>query len=410
MTGEGPLLAAFVARQFDPELNLAAWSVVFPIVMILSAPGITLLSASTALVKDYETYTQIRRFVLWLIVAILVLHGLLAFTPLFDLFMRNVIGAPPELLEPVRNGLRIMLPFSAALSYRRFVNGVLIRFGRANTVTIGAVVRLCINITTLFVCAWIGGIAGVVGAALAITAAVIAEFIYATSVVNTTLESDLRPAPKVDEPLTFRAFIGFYLPLVLTTLIYVFVQPMIASALSRMPLPISSLAAWPVLYGIIMLVSSSSFAFTEVVVVMLDQPNAKRSLIRFTAIMGGTMIAILVLFNATELANLWLVYVAALPADLIDGVRSALWFAIFIPALHAADSLFSGTLMNSRRTRGITEAAGISIFTLGLILVAGVLWGTYSGLLIGITASFLGGLIRTIWLARQAWPILMGRE
>ena len=408
MTGEGPLLAAFVARQLDPELNLAAWSVVFPIVMILSAPGITLLSASTALVKDYESYMQIRRFVLWLIGAILALHGLLAFTPAFDFFMQRIIGAPPELLEPVRNGLRIMLPFSAALSYRRFVNGVLIRFGRANTVTIGAVVRLCINGSALLLCAWIGGVAGVVGAAVAITCAVIAEFIYATIMVNTILESDVRAAPPVEQRLTFRSFMSFYLPLVLTTLIYVFVQPMIASALSRMPLPISSLAGWPVLYGLIMLVSSSSFAFIEVVVVMLDQPNAKKSLIRFTLVMAGCMVAIQLIFNATALANLWLVHVAALPADLIEGVRSTLWFAILIPALHAADSLFSGTLISSRRTRGITEAAIISLCMLGIVLATGVVWGAFSGLRVGIAASFLGGLVRTLWLARRAGPILKG--
>lgn len=406
MTAEGPLLAAFVARQVAPELNLAAWSIVFPLVLILAAPGITLLSASTALVKDLESFNQMRRYVFGLIVIVLVLHALLAFTPAYDFFVNRIMGIPPELFEPVRIGLQIMIPFSAVLSYRRFANGVLIRFGRANTVTIGAVLRLMGSFTTLVICTWIGGVAGVVGATLAITVAVIVEFAYATIMVNGIVESDLRPAPAMEEKLTFRSFTDFYLPLVLTTMIYIFVQPMIASALGRLPDPISSLAGWPVLYGIVMLVASGSFAFTEVAVVMLDRPNAHKNLIRFTLLMGGSMATVLLIFNATALADWWLVTVAALPTDLVQHVRDVLWFAIPLPAFHAADSLFSGALMNGRRTRAVTEGALVSIITLALVLVGGVLLGSFSGLLVGLFASLIGGMARTFWLWRRARELL----
>ena len=35
ITVEGPLLAAFIARTANPEINLAAWGIAFPIVLLL---------------------------------------------------------------------------------------------------------------------------------------------------------------------------------------------------------------------------------------------------------------------------------------------------------------------------------------------------------------------------------------
>lgn len=405
MTGEGPLMAAAVARQFEPELNLAAWSLVFPIVLILGAPGLTLLSASTSLVRDIDSYYKVRKFVFWMIGGITLLHILLAFTPVFDFLMTHVVGAPAELFEPVRLGFRIMLPFTSVLAYRRFCNGILIRFGRSNAITIGAIFRLMTNATTLVV-TWLLGFSGIAMAASSITASVIAEFTYAMLITRGIIDTKLRPAPKTQELLTLHSFLAFYFPLVLTTIIYVFMQPMIAAALSRMPDPISSLAGWPVLYGIVMLVGSSAFAFTEVVVVMLDEPNSQKSLMRFTAVMATCAAGVLLLFSATDLANLWLRNVAALPEALIPAVRNALWFAIPLPALTALDSLFSGTLMKSRQTRGVTEAALLSIVTVGLVLVAGVFLGEFPGLLIGILATFAGNSMRTAWLGRRAWRTL----
>ncbi|MEZ4605219.1 MAG: hypothetical protein R2861_17950, partial [Desulfobacterales bacterium] len=50
---EGPLLNGVVARLLNPEINLAAYGgVVLPIALIIEAPIIMLLSASTAMCKD----------------------------------------------------------------------------------------------------------------------------------------------------------------------------------------------------------------------------------------------------------------------------------------------------------------------------------------------------------------------
>ena len=48
MAVEGPFLAAVIARLAEPEYNLAAYGVAFAFAIIIEAPIIMMLSASTA--------------------------------------------------------------------------------------------------------------------------------------------------------------------------------------------------------------------------------------------------------------------------------------------------------------------------------------------------------------------------
>jgi len=58
MAMELPALSAVVARLPNPQINLAAWGgVVFPVSLIIEAPIIMLLAASTALSKDMASYS-----------------------------------------------------------------------------------------------------------------------------------------------------------------------------------------------------------------------------------------------------------------------------------------------------------------------------------------------------------------
>jgi hypothetical protein len=60
MAVELPALSAVVARLANQEINLAAYGgVVFPVSLIVESPIIMLLSASTALSKDWDSYLKL---------------------------------------------------------------------------------------------------------------------------------------------------------------------------------------------------------------------------------------------------------------------------------------------------------------------------------------------------------------
>ena len=59
-----------------------------------------------------------------------VLHILMGFTPLFDLVVVQLMRVPETLIEPIRLGLQLMVFWSAAIAWRRFIQGILIRHGK----------------------------------------------------------------------------------------------------------------------------------------------------------------------------------------------------------------------------------------------------------------------------------------
>ncbi|MBS3750984.1 MAG: hypothetical protein KGY39_05685, partial [Anaerolineales bacterium] len=128
MALELPAISAVMARLANPKINLAAYGgIVFPIALIVEAPVIMLLAASTALSKDWSSYRKIRKFMMISGASLTAIHALIAFTPLYDLISSQIIGAPQEIISPARTGLMIMLPWTWAIAYRRFNQGVLIR-------------------------------------------------------------------------------------------------------------------------------------------------------------------------------------------------------------------------------------------------------------------------------------------
>ena len=51
------------------------------------------------------------------------------------------IGAPAEIIEPARLGMFVGLPWTFAVAYRRFHQGVMIRFEHSSAVTVGTLLR-----------------------------------------------------------------------------------------------------------------------------------------------------------------------------------------------------------------------------------------------------------------------------
>jgi hypothetical protein len=85
---------------------------------------------------------------------------------------------------------------------------------------------------------------------------------------------------------------------------------------------------------------------------------------------------------------------------------SALWIALPLPALSVAQSWFQGIILNSRRTRIITESMALYLTTLLAILFAGVAWGGAPGLYVAMTALMVSSCVQVGWLALRSRPLV----
>lgn len=402
---ELPALSAVVARLAHPEINLAAYGVVFALAMIVESPIIMLLAASTALSRDWDSYLKVRRFMMHAGALLTALHVVIAFTPLSYFVFVNLIGAPQEIIEPARLGLMIMTPWTWAIAYRRFNQGVLIRLGHSNAVGLGTVIRLSANIVVLTVGYLVGTIPGIVVATSAVSTGVMSEALFVGLRVRPSLKRLQQIAPD-GEPLTFRAFLHFYVPLAMTSLLMLLVQPIGSAAISRMPGALESLAVWPVVGGLLFLLRSVGIAYNEVVVALLGEPEAVENLRRFARIVALCLTGVLLLIVATPLAVWWFGGLSGLPPSLTYLAQSSLWLALLLPALSVWQSWYQGTLVHIRRTRGVTEAMVIALIVSSAVLWAGVAWGQIAGLYIAQAAFTLGGLAQMLWLAYRSRAFL----
>jgi hypothetical protein len=396
---EGPAVSAVVSRLADPKINLAAWGgVVFPLALMVEAPIIMMLAASTALCRDWPSYVKLRRFMTYLGAALSALHLLIAATPLYYVITRDVIGVPEEIIDPARWGLLLMTPWTWSIAYRRFQQGVLIRFGGSLKVGLGTALRFSADAVVLALGYAAGRVPGIVVAACAMSAGVLVEATYARLAVRRTLRERLRPAPPSGHPLTTRALLAFYLPLSLTQVLMLVVNPVASAAMSRMPLALESLAAWPVTAAINYITRGGGGAYNEVVVALVEQPRSTTALRRF-----GVAIALATTgFLAVLLVPAVSTAILAGLLDLAEPLPALVWHSMFIllpmPALAVAQSYFQGVILHSRQTRSVTESVALSLVVISLALAAGVLYGRLTGLYVAIGALVLGDGLRTLWL------------
>ena len=394
---ELPAVSAVMARLADPELSLAAYGgVVFPLALIIEAPVIMLLAASTSLSRDWISYRKLRRFV-WTAAGVLTaLHLAVVLTPLWDLVVSRLLGIPDDVAERAWLGMLLMTPWSGSIAYRRFQQGVLIRQGYSRLVGIGTGIRLAANFVVLAVGYWQQWPGIAVGSG-AVAAGVLAEAFFIGVRVR-PIRAELPAHDPEARPLTRRSFVAFYVPLATTSLLTLLSLPLGSAAMSRMPLAVESLATWPVLNGLTFTLRSLGLAFHEVVVSLLDRPRSYHLLRRFALGLAASATLILAAIAATPLHQLWFRDISALPPELVALGTSALWIALPLPALSVLQSWLSGILVNQHQTRGISEAVAVALAANGGALVAFVQWGGLDGLPAAVTSTLLGLAVQTTWL------------
>ncbi|MCB0345895.1 MAG: hypothetical protein KDD66_12320, partial [Bdellovibrionales bacterium] len=172
---ELPIYSGIIARLNNPTINLAAFGgIVYPVTILIESPVIMLLAASTALCTNQSRYAMLRSFMMFLGVAVTLFHGLLAFTPLFSWAIGAVINPPQEVIQPARIGMMLSIAWPFCIGFRRFNQGILIRFGKSKLVGVGTVLRLFVGTSTALAFAlFLPGQDGILACSLALSTGVV---------------------------------------------------------------------------------------------------------------------------------------------------------------------------------------------------------------------------------------------
>ena len=386
MTMESAWIQAVISRKPDAETQLAAFGLMFSLSILIETPIIMLLATSNALSRDRQSFRLLWRFMMALNGLITVVALLMAFTPLLDLYLGRLLHIPPQIIEATRPGMKIMTLWGAFIGYRRFYQGVIIRSGKTRSVGYGTLLRVLVSGGVAMGLGALTTIAGTEVGALALMLAVIAEAAYIFRVARPDVEQLLRTerSPRLP-PLTFKLATRFHLPLAITSLITMLAHPAIERGLASMPDAARSLAAWPVILSIMLVMRAGGLAYQEVVISLNESEHDHRLLRGFTLRLGICLSAIMLLFATTPLIQLYLGVVLGVGESLHGLVILGAQTAFLLPLLTTLHSYFRALLMLSNRTAAIYQA-----ISLGFALTAAIVWGGVALGLHGIVAASLG--------------------
>ncbi len=411
MTAEGPLISAAINRLPNEVIMLAAMGIVTSLSITIESPIINLLATSTALVRDHESYMLVRRFTLHWCLALTVVAVLVAYTPLFDLIVYRLLDVPAEIAQWVQPGLKIMVFWSAAIGWRRFLQGIMIRHKQTRKVAYGTAIRLAASGGTVLLLALWGKLPGVVLGSLSLMAGVTAEAAYATFAARPLIRDKLAPqtdtAATSKSALTYRSLFSFHLPLAATSVLILLMQPMVTSSLSRLDQPTMTLAAWPIVFQIMLMARAAAMALPEVIIALHEDSSTFEPLRRFSLALMMVTTLLMAAFVLSPLAGWYLFQVQDMSPEVGRLAQSSLIWFLFFPALAVITSWLRGLLIQSSHTRYVNAGMVINIIITAASLVVGVIqqWPGLLTAALALNLASAGEVAYLLWRTQHTLPV-----
>jgi hypothetical protein len=376
MALESPFLTAIIARLAEPKYNLAAFGVAFSFALIIEAPIIMIMSASTALVKNRDAFYKLRRFTYSLNIIITLILLIILLPPVFYYIAMELIGLPENVAKLTHVASILLIPWPAAIGYRRFYQGVMIRSGLTRRVAYGTVVRLvtmAITALVLFLLKIKGAYVGAAALSMGVVLEAITGRLMAAGAVNHIMaEGNPGETENNEKPLTYRFIFKFYYPLALTTILSLGVHPFVTFFVGKSRFALESLAVLPVINALAFIFRSLGLSYTEVAVALLGKNNKHYILLRnFAWFLGIAVVGILTIIAFTPLVTLWFSKVSGLSPALTEFSVLPTRLIALLPGLTVFIALQRAVLVNSQATGPITRATILEVAVIiGTLLIA----------------------------------------
>ncbi|MFO7524861.1 MAG: hypothetical protein R6W68_05370, partial [Ignavibacteriaceae bacterium] len=379
----------------------AAYGVAFSFALVIEAPVIMMLSAATTLVRNRQSYLSLRKFNLVLIGLLTLLMIILVIPSVFYFIAEDLIGLPSEVSHLTHSAMIIMIAWPGAIGFRRFYQGILIRNNLTRKVAYGTIIRiLTITATALllfFTTKLPGALVGAAALSVAVVFEAIASRIMAIKIVN-KIKSEF-PAENINFDIDQKHIFGFYLPLALTSLLTLGVQPFVTFFIGQSRLAIESLAVMPVVTSFVFIFRGLGLSFQEVVVALLgDKKEGYIPLKKFAVNLAAILAGLLIIIAFTPLADIWFINVSGLSGILADLAAEPLMIMSFFPALTVFICFQRGALVSIKNTKPITYGTAIEFITIIAALFIAIKYFSAIGAIAATISFVIGRIAANIYL------------
>jgi hypothetical protein len=400
MAFEGPFLAAIIARLVEPKYNLAAWGVAFSFALIIEAPIIMIMSASTALVENQHSFKKLRNFTYFINTAITFIMIILLIPKIFYFISITLIGLPKPVARLTHLATIILLPWPGAIGYRRFYQGILIRNNLTRRVAYGTVIRLTSITSSALLLYLYSDIPGVAVAAIALSVGVTVEAVASRIMVSKTLHS----LPGISEnykPLTYSHIYLFYYPLALTSSLALGVHPLVTFFVGHSLMALESLAVLPVINSLVFIFRAMGLSYQEVCISFVGRKGEFYSVVKeFALILGIVVVVILGLIAFSPLATFWFEILSGLTPELAEFSIIPLQIMVLMPGLSVMLAFQRAIQVASRETSSLTWATSLEVLGIIVVLFLMTFFLNTVGVIAAVTAFITGRLAANLYLIR----------
>lgn len=400
MSVEGPFLAAVIARMFEPKFNLAAYGVAFSFALIIEAPIILIMSAATALVKDKLSFCKLRNFTYTINFAITGIMLIFLIPPVFYFIAEDLIELPRKVAELTYLATFILLPWPGAIGYRRFYQGILIRYNLTRRVAYGTIIRLASMGATALGFYFFTDLPGVAVGAAALSGGVMVEAIASKLMSYKIVKKIKLTETEEGRNLSYKDIYNFYYPLALTSILTLGVHPMVTFFIGQSRMPLESLAVLPVINSLVFIFRSIGLSFQEVVIALMgEDKSGYKPLKKFAAILASGVFICLAVIAFTPLSDFWFSTVSGLSNELTAFAKVPLMIIILMPVLTVLINFQRGTLVSSKITKPITYATSMEVAGILFALFIAISFFDAVGAVAAMAAYTFGRVLANIYLA-----------
>ena len=389
-----------LGRTTDPELALAAYGVAFSLALLIEAPIMMLLDASVARSVNREAFALVRRFTVALGLVVTALGLIVSLTPLYGLIVRDLMNIPADVASHARPTLQILSFWSFPIAWRRAHQGALIRAGHTAVITAATGIRLVTLAAGLFLGLLLLPERGAAVAGSAMVLSVTVEAALITLATRRVLQ-DERFGTVDEQPFELRDLWRFYRPLLATTILRQSMRPLLNAGIAAALLPVASLAAWPVTWGLAVLVTGPAWSLQQLTTAMVTDHHSYRRVRNFSLSLTVFFTLLMVLVAFTPLYDLVMAGVYNLSPELRTLARPATQVLAVLPLFMGVQGFLRGVLIRSGRTGKVRAAMTVNVVTLGVTLILGTTALAPTGVLLAAIATMLGNAAELFWLWRQ---------
>lgn len=404
MTLAHPIINAALGRAEDAIVQLAAYGVGFGTAVFLNSPLFPFQQIVTAMGVGPRARRDLIAKGLTLGAVICVVDLALALTPLGRWLFGDVMGSTDAVTSLARRILLVQAPIPLLLPLRSLAWGIILRHRDTRLISLATGLRLACLAAFVFALAgrvwWPPAVVG----GVAMTVGILAETIYSgTRAFGLVRRRAAGVDGERDERVGWSAFTGFIGPLMVSTVAWALMRPLLNAVMGRTADPDLAQGALGFVFPLLILMASPLWALQNTTLVLVRDRHDFRRLARFSGAVILVFVTLIAAWVWTPLREVLLLRVFSLEPDKAAYVAGALLLIPYQPVPMGWRSFAQGFLMNRRRTGIIALASTLKTLVLvvpGFVIVARD--PTVNGALLSTALIMAGGSLETLVVTWRA--------